>query len=214
MALRTGIASLVAAFGLITAAQAEVPFSSWKEQKFSLFSSNTWSRSANSVGVSSDGTVSLLWAEVPERLASSRAASWDWAVSQSVVATKLDRKGGDDRNLSLYFVFMPADVARANRGASIRKLLGVQEARVLLYVWGGDHANGSILRSPYLGERGRTVIKRMAGTGQFSENVNLAQDYQRAFGSQITSLVGLALSADSDDTDGMIEARLGNLDLR
>lgn len=195
-------------------AQADVPFTKWKEQKFSLFSGNKWSASAQKVDVTANGTVSLLWTRVPQELSQSRAASWGWSVSQSVVATPLDQKGGDDRNLSLYFVFMPADVARANKDASIRKLLNVEEARVMLYVWGGDYPKGTVLPSPYLGARGATIVLRSAGTGSYTESIDLARDYKRAFGGDVTTLVGLALSADSDDTDGVIKAQLKDLRLR
>ncbi|NBT32975.1 MAG: DUF3047 domain-containing protein, partial [Rhodobacteraceae bacterium] len=72
---------------------------------------------------------------------------------------------------------------------------------------------GDVLTSPYLGDRGRTIIRRSAGTGSYTESVDLATDYTRAFGGEATALVGLALSADSDDTDSQISARLENLKL-
>ncbi|OOY09585.1 DUF3047 domain-containing protein [Thioclava sp. F36-7] len=188
-------------------------FGGWTEQRFSLFSSNDWQQSANGVAMRSDGSVSLIWRALPRADWGTRKAAWQWSVSQSVPPTPLDRKGGDDRDLSLYFVFMPEAVARANEGASIRKLLAVKEARVLMYVWGGKHGRGALLPSPYLGARGKTVVLRPAGTGSHSESVDLARDYQRAFGGQATQLVGLALSGDSDDTDSAIRARIEGLSL-
>jgi hypothetical protein len=44
--------------------------------------------------------------------------------------------------------------------------------------------------------------------------VDLLADHQRAFGETPLSLVGLAVSADSDDTDTGIRARLSNLVLK
>ena len=190
------------------------PFGSWKEQRFSLFSGNKWSQSADGVSVVSDGAVSLIWTALPPAQGNVRKASWRWSVDQSVPATDLTQKGGDDRDLSLYFVFMPADVAAQNRNASIRKLLSVEEARVLMYVWGGEHARGAVLPSPYLGARGKTVIMRKAGTGAHRENVDLAADYAKAFGGAKTKLVGLAVSADSDDTDSTLKASLAGLRLQ
>jgi hypothetical protein len=67
--------------------------------------------------------------------------------------------------------------------------------------------------SPYLGARRRTIALRQAGTGAHRETVDLARDYQRAFGSAPTALVGLALSADSDDTGTEIMAELSGLRL-
>ncbi|KEP70596.1 hypothetical protein DL1_15930 [Thioclava dalianensis] len=209
--MKTGLAVL--ALVLVPTLAAAVPFGNWKEQRFSLFSSNDWSQSARGVQVRSQSAVSLIWTRVPPAQGQATRASWDWRVSQSVPATDLTRKGGDDRDLSVYFVFMPQAVAEANRGASIRKLLGIKEARVLMYVWGGEHARGAVLPTPYLGARGRTVILRKAGTGAHRESVDLAADYQRAFGERKTTLVGLALSSDSDDTDSRVQAALSDLEL-
>ncbi len=189
------------------------PFGNWTEQRFSVFSANTWTQSGRGVKVVSDDAVSLIWSRLPPSKGDSAKATWTWSVDTSVPATALNRKGGDDRNLSLYFVFMPPDAAQANRDAGIRTLLKVKEARVLMYVWGGNHARGSVLPSPYLGERGKTIVRRPAGVGAFSETVDLAADYSRAFGAQKTVLVGLAVSADSDDTGTSIRAQLRDLGL-
>jgi len=191
-----------------------VPFSDWTEQRFAMFSSNDWTQGTGSVGVTSDGTVSMLWTQMPPSDGATRSASWSWSVTQSVVPTALNQRGGDDRNLSLYFVFMPPEIAEANRTAGIRKLLSIEEARVLMYVWGGNHPRGSVVGSPYLGERGRTIALRAAGTGSFTERVDLAADFARAFGGEVTELVGMALSSDSDDTDGIVRAQLSDLVLR
>ena len=207
------IAAALVALCLAAPAQAEVPFSQWSEQRFSLLSGSSWKKGAGQVSVRSDDSVSLIWTALPESAWTARQASWRWSVEQSVAPTALDRKGGDDRNLSLYFVFMPETVARANKGASIRKLLGVKEARVLMYVWGGDHARGDILPTPYLGPRGRTVIRRGAGTGSASEEVDLARDHLQAFGEEPRNLVGIAVSSDSDDTGTQVVARLSDLQL-
>jgi len=41
--------------------------------------------------------------------------------------------------------------------------------------------------------------------------VDLARDHRRAFGSAPARLVGLAVSADSDDTDSRVVARIAGL---
>ncbi len=185
----------------------------WTEQRFSLFSSNVWQQSPNQISVQSDGTVSLLWKALPPRLWDVTQAEWRWSVSVGVPATDLTQKGGDDRNMALYFVFMPSAQADAHQGASLTKLLRIPEVRVLMYVWGGEAERGAVLPSPYLGARGRTLIRRPAGLGNFAESVDLAADYARAFGSNKTTLVGLALSADSDDSRTQIRAQLSDLRL-
>lgn len=186
----------------------------WTTQRFSLFSSNTYGFKGNTMSIASDGAVSLAYARVKPGLWGAKSAKWSWAVNQSVPATDLGKKGGDDRNASLYFVFLPQAEAEALGGkADVRKLLTSDSARVLTYVWGDNRKRGTILASPYLGPRGKTVLLRAAGTGTFSESVNLATDYRRAFGGTPGALVGLAVSADSDDTKTAIRASLSGLSL-
>ncbi|WP_375265247.1 DUF3047 domain-containing protein [Planktotalea sp.] len=128
-------------------------------------------------------------------------------------ATDLRKKGGDDRNLAMYVVFLPEAEAQNLKGVVIRKLLGSNAARVLVYVWGGNHGRGQVLASPYLGNRGKTVVLRNAGTGNHSENVNLASDYKRAFGGTKGAVVGVAISADSDDTKTKVRGAISGLAL-
>ena len=189
----------------------QVDFSdSWIEQRFSLFSGNEFETSGKTLRISSDGTVSIFWSRLPATLWDSNQARWDWEVISSVPPTDLTLKGGDDRNLSIYFIFMPeTSIPKAN--AKFTDLLGNNSARVLMYVWGGKHMPGEILPTPYLNELGRTLILRPAGAGKASEQVNLKTDFQKAFGTEQTHLIGIAISADSDDTDTQIRARIANL---
>ena len=186
----------------------------WQEQRLSLFSSNDYSFGQN-LSLVSNGSVSIAWTRVSPADWGSRGASWSWTVEQSVPPTNLAQKGGDDRNVSLYFVFVPESVAPSLQGANIRSLLGNADVRIMQYAWGGNHSRGQVIRSPY-GPPGQgvTIALRQAGTGSHSESVDLAADYARAFGGEPGALVGLAVSGDSDDTDSMIRAAIGNLTLR
>lgn len=191
-----------------------VSFSSgWAEQRFSLFSSNDYSF-GQQLSMVSDGSVSLAWRRLPQSEWGARAASWNWAVEQSVPATSLAQKGGDDRNIALYFVFLPADVAASMEGANIRQLLGRSDVKTLIYTWGGNHSRGQVIQSPYLPGQGVTIALRQAGTGSHSESVNLGRDYANAFGGQPGALVGLAVSGDSDDTDSKIRAAIAGMTLQ
>lgn len=186
----------------------------WREQRFSLFSSNRFGFGGDSLSVRSDGAVSLVWKRLPEASWAARGADWLWSVDRSVPPTDLRLKGGDDRNLALYFVFLPEAEARASGNAGIRRLLEAEAARVLVYVWGGPDGQPRLQDSPYLGARGKTVALRPAGTGAAAEAVDLAADHRAAFGTAPGALVGIAVSADSDDTATAIRARLSNLTLR
>ncbi len=186
----------------------------WQEQTFSLFGGgNDFVFRGDALDVGSDDAVSLVWTALPRDLWGATAAAWRWQVDASVPPTDLTRKGGDDRNLAVYFVFLPADDVAEVRDAGIRSLLNDAEARVITYVWGGDHPAGAMLPSPYLGDRGRTVALRPAGTGQAGARVDLAADYRRAFDGEAPSVVGVAVSADSDHTGATIRARVSDLTL-
>ena len=196
-----------------SALAAPVSFASgWQEQRLSLFSNNRYSF-GNQLNMVSDGGVSIAFTRLAADKWGSTRASWAWTVDKSVPATDLRQKGGDDRNLSLYFVFLPEAEAAAASGAGIRGLLNNPNVRVLLYTWGGNHGRGEQFLSPYLRGQGMNISLRPAGTGSFSENVDLAADHSRAFGSAPGALVGIAVSGDSDDTDSMISAAIGHMEL-
>lgn len=201
-------------FAAASATAGPVNFASgWREQRLSLFSSNDYTF-GSTLSMVSDGSVSIAWARVAKDDWGSEGAAWDWSVSQSVPATDLSLKGGDDRNISLYFLFVPDDVAPSLAGAGIRSLLGRDDVRVIQYAWGGNNALGAVIASPY-GKSGTgvTIPLRQAGTGRASEQVNLMADYARAFGGQKGALIGLAVSGDSDDTNSVIQAAIGGLTL-
>ena len=135
-------------------------------------------------------------------------------MEESAPATDLARKGGDDRNLSIYAVFLPPDEAERLRGESVVSLLEAPSARVLTYIWGGAYDRDALVPSPYLGERGMAVMLRPAGAGDHTEQVDFDADIKRAFGAEGLALVGLAVSADSDDTNSAVRAEIRNLTLR
>jgi len=210
-------ASFCVMFAIVTTAVSAGPISfanGWQEQRLSLFSSNDY-RFGTNLSMVSDGSVSIAWTRVAREDWDTTGASWRWTVETSVPATNLAKKGGDDRNISLYFVFVPESMAPRLQGANIRSLLGNDDVRIIQYAWGGNHARGDIIPSPY-GPPGQgvTIALRQAGTGSHSENVDLSADYSRAFGGDPGVLVGLAVSGDSDDTNSIIRAAIGNLNLR
>ncbi len=209
---------VILALGLMTAQPSrvlaeDIAFRGWTHQKFDVFGGNNWRQSGRTLSVESDGGVSLLWRPLPENSWQATKASWSWNVGKGVPPTDLSRKGGDDRNLALYFIFAPQDLAAKAPDLGIRKLLGNPEIRVLMYVWGGSHDRNTVLASPYLGARGKTIVLRPASTGQHDETIDLRSDLDRVYGNRDLMLIGLAVSADSDDTETRIEAGISNLRL-
>ena len=192
----------------------QVTFSdNWTEQAFSLFSSNEFVLNADTLGIL------VLKAQYPFcgkscllSMSEANQADWDWAVEVSVPATDLTVKGGDDRNLSIYFVFSPQEYLPKSKG-KLTDLLKNKDVRVLMYVWGGDHDRGEVLPSPYLEDFGKIIVLQRAGTGRAREQVNLANDFLRVFGENPEKLVGIAISADSDDTRSTIYSSISNLEI-
>ena len=112
--------------------------SGWNEQRLQLFNANSYSFGSQ-LGIASDGAVSLAWTRLPRNEWGASGASWSWRVDQSVAATDLGRKGGDDRNISIYFVFLPEAEATRLEGANIRQLMGLDDDRLkkrVREVWG------------------------------------------------------------------------------
>ena len=194
------------------AAAEQVYFSDgWSEHRFSLFSSNDFVLGGDILNVISKKTVSILWTRLPLSMWGGRQAKWDWAVELSVPPTDLTQKGGDDRNLSIYFLFLPDEAAQESINSGLTSLLGNPDVRVLMYLWGGGHSPGQVLPTPYLGSRGRNLILQAAGTGSASEQVDLEKDYRKAFASEPKNLVGIAVSSDSDDTGSEVAASVSYL---
>ena len=182
----------------------------WREQGLLRLFTIDYETKGRSLDVVSDGTVSVLWRPVDGGLADARKARWQWSVTEGVTPTDLTKRGGDDRNLALYFVFVDPQTA-ANMGqVSATKLLRDPATRGLVYVWGGAHAPGQLLNSPY-SDGLKTKILRIDANGSFEEQVDLDKDFKAAFGDSARVLVGLAVTADSDDTDGFIRASISDL---
>ena len=183
----------------------------WREQEFPFLSANAFVQEGATLRILSDDSVSVLWRHVQGEARDARLASWRWTVERGVPATDLTRKGGDDRNVALYFLFLPRERAEGMEGASLERILRDTGVRALVYVRGGSHAPGEILASPYMDTRGVTIPLRGTELGERHESVDLHADYRRAFASSPGVLFGLGVSADSDDTASAIEAELSDL---
>ncbi|WP_424933897.1 DUF3047 domain-containing protein [Amaricoccus macauensis] len=160
----------------------------------------------------SKSAVSLIWKPLGSDYAAGSTASWSWQVAPGVPATDLARRGEDDRSLALYFLF--ADDARAAENPPDSLRAAMRRGRALIYVWGGDDARGSIIQSPWMRGRGQMIVAQPAAgpSGRWiSETADLRGDFRRAFGREPGPLVGIAVSADSDDTGTTAQAWLADL---
>ncbi|WP_375571273.1 DUF3047 domain-containing protein [Ahrensia marina] len=197
-------------------AMTSISFSDWQPWTFRGIPPTSFGLSGTSLNINAQQSSSVVYGVVPRSGRGASSASWQWQVSQTVGPTNLAARGGDDRAIALYFVFVDADTAArfGDSTPSMSRLLGMRGGRTLIYVWGGNAARGAVLDSPYLRGRGKTVVLRSAGTGGWtSERVDLAADHQRAFGQAKQTLIAVGVSSDSDDTGAVNAAGLRNLSL-
>ena len=96
-----------------------------------MFSENEFRFEGRRLSVVSDGTVSLIYRPLPEEFREAGAARWSWRVEESVPATDLTQKGVDDRNLSIYFLFLTEAEAASLGEADVRDLLESEAVRLL-----------------------------------------------------------------------------------
>jgi len=232
---RRGLLAGIAAAGIVTglpgvardalaqSAGLRVPFGpdlagqGWEQMTFRRIPPTQYAAAGrDELVIDARASSSLIHRPLPETAFDMRRASWRWRVDEGVPATDLSQRGGDDRAIAIYFAFAP-ERARTRAAAgrtSLRRLLISGSGHILVYVWGGAGAPGAIVPNPYTRGRGVYLIQRPASsaTGQWqSEQVDLAGDHQRAFGQPPGILVGLAVASDSDDVDGVNQARIADL---
>ena len=166
-----------------------IPFdNAWRAVNFPRLSPTRYGLGGGTLSIAGDASSSLIYRAVPDAAHGARTAQWDWSVTQTVPPTDLARKGGDDRNISVYFVFMPRQAAsRLSPDTSPQRLLSNRSARTLIYVWGGDHREGAMIASPYLRGRGFTIALRPAAA--CLRHLNVPYRYRLRNSSGFSSLV-------------------------
>lgn len=217
--MRTFIAAAFIAFGFASGpAFAEtIRFSpgleEWTKVKFPGIAPVDFSASSDGrLTIAADSAAGMLWRSLPVPPNAPRSARWRWRVEQGVAATDLTRRGGDDRAIAIYFVFSE----RPEGSYSPMQVLASSAVTTLAYVFGGDQPRDSIVASPHMGKRGRFLTLRPADAPKkvwLEEKVDLSSDYRRAFGQPMPTLVGIAISSDSDDTKARNRAGVQDLNI-
>lgn len=183
----------------------------WEHLTFRRLKSNTFTTGPNRLTVIAEGTSSILYRILPDDFFDSRRAEWTWRVDSSVPPSDLATIGNDDRNLGVFFVNATDNIAaRVRPGTSISSLLRSRSVQVLMYTWGGDNPQGTIIPSPHAPDRLRNVVQRRPTTGEFRESVDLDRDFQRVFGVEMRNLVALAVSSNSENSGSRVQAQITN----
>ncbi len=171
------------------------------------------------VQVISDKTVSVAYFNVGADLKKTPKLSWQWQTASPIIDTDLTKKGGDDRNLSLYvaFPYQPEQASFTDKikRKAIEALRGEDTpGRVLTYVWGGGGAKGTMAANPYTGKYGALVFLRTPADEPgiwYQETIDLRADFIKAFGFEPAAPTFIALTADTDDTGKMVTSSVRNI---
>ncbi|MGI9493295.1 MAG: DUF3047 domain-containing protein [Geminicoccaceae bacterium] len=184
----------------------------WDELIFDNKTANRFiSGEHGEIEVKSESGVSLLKMPLTVDIKAQPGFRWRWRVVKGAPATDLSVKGADDRSLAMYVAFPFVAEGATTIERIKRKFVEARAGkdapgRVLTYVFGGDGDRGAVIESPYLGNSGMMTILRSADapTDQwFTETINLAEDYQRAFGTLPPDPLYIAIGADTDDTNSV-----------
>lgn len=168
--------------------------------------------------VQSDAAASTLAHPLDVDPARTPVLEWRWKVSAPVAGSDFRHKAGDDYAARVYVLFdyplarlsLPDRVAIA----LARTLYGAElPAAALAYVWGTAQPAGSTGPNPYT-DRVRMIVvdSGAARAGQWIDvRRDVAADFRAAYGEEAPRIVGIAVSADTDNTGERVTAQFGDL---
>jgi hypothetical protein len=170
------------------------------------------------IKVSALNSAGFLYRRLSFDAAAASHLKWRWRVDMAPPPTDQSMKGMDDRPLAVH-VWFDAEPESASPWTLMERVgAWLVDAplpgKVLTYVWGGKGMRGDSLQNPYLGENGRLIILRpgTAPNGQwFTESVNIAADFEKAFGYMAPRPRYIAISGDTDDKNGISMGAVADL---
>lgn len=151
-----------------------------------------------------------------------KTLSWEWQILTQPTKANLQTKAGDDAGAKLC-AFIQVDESKIGLGtrlalAAARTVSGERlPAATLCYVWGvpGEKV-GQVFDNPYT-DRVKNIVVRDAATASelIAENRDLQADARKAFGKELPDgpvmITGIALGADSDNTQSKAKALFGKV---
>ncbi len=134
-------------------------------------------------------------------------ARWRWWVSNVYRKGHAREKSGDDYPLRIYIVFeynpKEADLLRRARYEAARLIYGQYPPHSSdLYIWASREDETGILTNPYAEEVKMIPLERGSRhVRQWREaEVNILEDYRKAFGADPPGTAGVIIMNDSDNT--------------
>jgi len=143
---------------------------------------------------------------------------WRWQVSNPVAASDFRRKEGDDYAGRVYVLFdYPVERLSFGDRFKISLARGLHGAELptaaIAYVWGTAQASGDFGPNPYTDRVQMIVVEQGAGrAGQWVDmRRDVAADFAQVFGEPAPRIVGIAVSADTDNTGEAVTTLFGDI---
>jgi hypothetical protein len=157
----------------------------------------------------------------PQPLAPHTVLSWRWRLDQPLLLANLKQREGDDVALKICALFeMPLDKLSLLDAAALRMSRSMSAEKVpaatLCYVW--DHLLPAGTEMPNIFSKRLRFVVMESGERQLRQWIpherDLQADFARAFGHETDTppmLIGIAVGADSDNTQGVSLGYVGDV---
>ena len=132
---------------------------------------------------------------------------WRWKISNVYLKGNAEEKSGDDYPIRIYVIFKynrdKASFGQRIRYGLAKTIYGEYPPQSsLIYIWESKTHNKRIITNPFA-EEGKMIILETGedNAGKWlQEEVNIVEDYRKAFGNMPPPIAGLAIMNDSDNT--------------
>jgi hypothetical protein len=163
----------------------------------------------------SDASASALVYEKEFNIYDYPMAQWRWRVDAFSLDGNPQTKSGDDYPLRVYFLFHydpeTASFTEKIKYGLAKTIYGQYPPHsTLSYVWSYRADTAPVYPSPYTG-RAKIIVLQKGGahTGKWViQEVDVAEDYKKAFGQMPPSAASIAVMNDSDNTQGYAVSRI------
>jgi len=144
--------------------------------------------------------------------------SWRWQISNPVVGSDFSRKAGDDYAARVYVLFdYPVEKLPLGDRIKISLARGLHGAELptaaIAYVWGTAQSVGETGPNPYTDRVQMIVVEQGAERAKQWVEIrrDVAADFERVFGEPAPPIVGIAISADTDNTGESVTTLFGDI---
>lgn len=147
------------------------------------------------------GTASAFYRQGRIELQTTPCLSWSWKIDATAPASLDEQsRNGDDYAARVYVV---------RRGG-----LAFWRAKTINYVWSASQPAGTRWPNAYAGNNAQmwSLNSGSSGVGQWQTHTrDIMADWRQAFGEDITSLDGIAIMTDGDDSGSQLSAAYATL---